>query len=216
VEGTLKRDVSDPASVDDVGAAYDARSREYVELFGDLEAFSSADRALVSRWRDTTSGRLLDAGCGPGQWTTLLRDGGRDVLGVDLSKEFLHVARTSNPAVPFLAGSLTALPLQSETVGGLLAWYSIIHTRPAALPSLLAECRRVLRPDGTMLVGFCDGDPGQSFDHAVVTAYWWSVDALRSLLNEAGFVVVEHHRRQDAGRRPHAALIARPRSVEAR
>jgi hypothetical protein len=61
-----------------------------------------------------------------------------------------------------------------------------------------------------MLVGFCDGEPGQRFDHAVVTANFWSVEALRSLLAEAGFDVVEQHRRQDAGRRPHAALIARP------
>jgi SAM-dependent methyltransferase len=207
VEGALTSEVSRLASV---GAAYDARSREYVELFGDLDAFAAADRALVSRWRDATPGRLLDAGCGPGQWTRLLQDGGRDVLGIDLSKQFLGVARRTNPTVPFLAGSLAALPLRPATVGGLLAWYSIIHTPPAALPSLLAECRRVLRPDGSMLIGFCDGDPGQSFDHAVVTAYWWSVDALRSLLDEAGFEVVEHHGRQDAGRRPHAALIARP------
>lgn len=214
MEGALKRDVSRPASVDDVGAAYDARSREYVELFGDLDAFVAADRALVSRWRDTTPGRLLDAGCGPGQWTRLLRDGGRDVLGIDLSKQFLQVARRSNPAVPFVAGSLAALPLRPGSVGGLLAWYSIIHTQPTALPSLLAECRRVLRDDGSMLVGFCDGDPGQSFDHAVITAYWWSVEALRPLLTEAGFDVVEHHRRQDAGRRPHAALIARPRGLQ--
>jgi hypothetical protein len=62
-----------------------------------------------------------------------------------------------------------------------------------------------------MLIGFCDGDPGHGFDHAVTTAYWWSVEALGSLLDEAGLEVIEHHRRQDPGRRPHAALIARPR-----
>lgn len=198
------------ATVDDVGGAYDARSREYVELLGDLDKFEEVDRALVSRWRDTTTGRLLDAGCGPGQWTKLLQAGGRDVLGLDLSKQFLAVARSTNPTVPFVAGSLAALPLQPGTVGGLLAWYSIIHTRPDALPGVFAECRRVLRPDGSLLVGFCDGDPGQSFDHAVVTAYYWSVGALRSLLRDAGFEVVEQHRRQDPGHRPHAALLARP------
>lgn len=196
-------------TVGEVGAAYDARSREYVELFGSLDQLAAADRALVSRWRDGTSGRLLDAGCGPGPWIEVLHRGDRDVIGVDLSEQFLLVGRRSHPAVPFLRSSLAALPLQAETVGGVLAWYSIIHTPPDAIPSLLNELGRVLRPDGSMLLGFFDGDAGQSFAHAVVTAYYWSVDALQPLLNEAGLEVVEHHRRQDPGHRPLAALIAR-------
>lgn len=199
-------------TIGEVGAAYDARSQEYVELFGSLDKLANVDRALVSRWRDSTTGQLLDAGCGPGQWVEVLHEGGRDVLGVDLSERFLAVGRRSHPAVPFLLGSLSALPLQAGTVGGVLAWYSIIHTQPAALPSLLAEFRRILRPDGSMLLGFFDGYPGQSFAHAVVTAYYWSVDTLQSLLAEAGLEVVEHHRRHEQGHRPLAALIARPAS----
>lgn len=111
--------------------------------------------------------------------------------------------------MPFILGSIAALPLWAATVGGVLAWYSLIHTPPHALQSLLAELGRVVRADGSMLLGFVDGDPGQSFAHSVVTAYSWSVDGLQPLLAEAGFEVVEDHRRQDEGQRPHAALIAR-------
>ncbi|WP_375425814.1 class I SAM-dependent DNA methyltransferase [uncultured Friedmanniella sp.] len=200
-------------SVSDVGAAYDERAAEYVELFGSLDQLVEADRALVDRWRDSTSGRLLDAGCGPGQWTEILRQGAREVLGVDLSEQFLTVGRRRRPTVPFLRASLAALPLRSGTVGGVLAWYSVIHTSPDALPSLLAELRRVLRSDGSLVLGFVDGDSGQSFDHTVITAYSWSVDAMSSLLDDAGFEVVEHHQRPPVGRRSraHAALVARAR-----
>lgn len=152
---------------------------------------------------------LLDAGCGPGQWVQILAAGDRKVVGIDLSEQFLTVGRRSNPSVPFLRGSLTALPLRAGSVGGVLAWYSIIHTPPDALPSLLGELRRVLRPDGSLLLAFVDGEPGLSFAHAVVTAYSWSVDALESLLTNGGFEVVERHRRADQGHRPHAALMAR-------
>jgi SAM-dependent methyltransferase len=196
-------------SVGEVAAAYDARSREYVELFGRLDQLAATDRALVSRWRDGTSGLLLDAGCGPGTWIEVLQRGARDVIAVDLSERFLAGGRGRHPTVPFLRSSLAALPLPAGTVGGVLAWYSIIHTPPAALPALLAELGRVLRPDGSMLLGFFDGDPGQSFAHAVVTAYYWSVEALQPLLAAAGFVVIEQHRRRDPGHRPLAALIAR-------
>lgn len=196
-------------TIGDVGAAYDARSREYVELFGSLDKLADVDRALVSRWRSSTTGLLVDAGCGPGQWAEVLIEGGRDVLGVDLSEQFLTIGRRTHPGVAFVMGSLSALPLPTGRVGGVLAWYSLIHTPPQQLPPLLNELRRVLRPDGTVLIGFFDGIPGQSFAHAVITAYFWSVDALRPLLFKAGLEVIEHHRREEQGRRPLAALLAR-------
>lgn len=74
-----------------VGAAYDARAQEYVGRFGSLDRFADVDRAVVSRWRDSTSGPLLDAGCGPGTWVELLQAGGRYVIGIDLSEQFLTV-----------------------------------------------------------------------------------------------------------------------------
>ena len=91
----------------------------------------------------------------------------------------------------------------------MLAWFSIIHTPPAALRLVLRELTRVLRPDGSLLIGFFGGEPGESFAHAVVTAYYWSVDALQSLLDEAGFEVVEHQRRDGEGHGYFAAVIAR-------
>ena len=196
-------------TVREVGAAYDARSQEYVELFGSLDQLAVADRLLVSRWRDSTPGLLLDAGCGPGPWAEVLRDGGRRVLGIDVSAQFLAIGRRRHPTVPFLRGSLTALPLKAGTVGGVLAWYSIIHTPPYDVPSLFSEFGRVLRPGGSLALAYFDGAPGQPFAHAVITAYFWSVEALQPLLAEAGLDVVEHHRRQDEGHRPHAALVAR-------
>ena len=98
---------------------------------------------------------------------------------------------------------------QDLLVRGILALYSIIHTSPDALASILGEFDRVLRPDGSIVLAFVDGTPRESFAHTVITAYRWSVDALASLLEEARFEVVEHQRRQDRDQRPHAALIAR-------
>lgn len=196
-------------TVREVGAAYDARSQEYVDLLGSVDQLADADRTLISRWRDSTAGRLLDAGCGPAAWVEVLREGRRDVLGIDLSERFLQHGRRRHPTVPFLRASLAALPLGAGTVGGVLAWYSIIHTPPAQLPPLLAELGRVLRPDGSLLLGFFDGAPRERFAHAVVPGYYWSVDALRPLLAEAGLDVVEHVGRHDPGHRPHAALVAR-------
>lgn len=192
-----------------VGRAYDARAEEYVARFGDLADLAEVDRALVARWRGSTTGVLLDAGCGPGTWGGLLKDGGRTVVGVDVSTAFLAHARATRAETLLARASLEALPLRDGDVGGVLAWYSTIHLEPVRLPGALAELGRVLAPGGSLLLGYFPGPPGEPFDHAVTTAYSWSVDALRGPLAAGGLDVVEDHRRHEAGSRPLGALVAR-------
>ena len=192
-----------------VGRAYDALADAYVERFGRLDALAPQDRALVTRWRGSVAGPLLDAGCGPGVWTAHLAARGRPVLGVDLSARFLAHARRTHPDVAFARASLAALPLRDASVGGVLVWFSTIHLEPARLPVVLAELRRVLAPGGRLLLGYADGPPGLAYDHAVTTAWFTSLEALVELLAPLGLTVVEHEARQDEGARPVAALVAR-------
>lgn len=195
-----------------IAAAYDARAAEYIAVAGSIEQLDAADRAVVADWRDTTEGPLLDAGCGPGLWTQFLHDGGRDVIGVDLSEEFLASARRTYPHVNFKSGSFRALPVADASLDGILAWYSLIHTAPAELPVVLGEFARALAPGGSLLIGFFDGPPREPFAHAVTQAYFWSVEALGDLLESAGFTIShQEHRARTAAEvstRPHAALTA--------
>src|SRR3546814_20266497 len=96
------------------------------------------DRATIVQWRDRTGGRLLDAGCGPGHWTEVLSEGGRrGVVGIDGSTRFLEAARDRFPGNRFLNADLSALPFASRSLGGVLAWYSVIHAQHAELPQIL-------------------------------------------------------------------------------
>jgi len=195
-----------------IAAAYDARAAEYVALIGDIAQTDARDRALIAAWRDATPGRLLDAGCGPGLWTRFLHDADRAVVGVDLSEEFIAHARTRHPDLEFHHGSFAALPLADASLGGVLAWYSLIHTPPEALPAILTEFARVTAPGGSILIGIFDGPPREPFDHAVTTAYFWTPDALQPLLEQAGFTVTASERRArtpgEPSIRPHASLTA--------
>ena len=194
----------------EIGAAYDGRAAEYIDLFGTIDKLAERDRETITTWRDSTTGPLLDAGCGPGLWSQELTTGGaRDVVGLDASAEFVAAARARYPDVSFQRADLAALPLQDRSVGGILAWSSIIHTPPVDLPAILAEFARVLTPGGSALIGFFDGEPGAAFDHAVHTAYYWSAEALRDLLAPHGLVVEQASARQDPGaRRRQGDLVA--------
>ncbi|MEU4450099.1 class I SAM-dependent methyltransferase [Nocardioides sp. NPDC023903] len=194
----------------EIGAAYDGRAAEYIDLFGTIDKLAERDRETITTWRHTTTGRLLDAGCGPGLWSQeLTASGVREVVGVDASAEFIAAAQATYPNVSFERADLAALPLEDRSIGGILAWYSIIHTPPADLPAILDEFARVLTPGGSALIGFFDGEPGEAFDHAVHTAYYWSAEALGDLLAPYGFVVEQASTRQDPGaRRRQGDLVA--------
>lgn len=197
----------------DVARAYDDRAQEYVRAAGTLEQMDERDRLVIERWRDETSGALLDAGCGPGHWTALLQEGSRPVSGIDVSAALLASARARFPLVSFAQASFRAVPVEDAALGGILAWYSLIHTPPVDLPDVLREFARVLAPGGSILIGFFEGQARAPFDHAVAPAFFWSAEALAAELSSAGFEVVARERRDrtpdEVSRRAHGHVIAR-------
>ncbi len=193
---------------DAVGAAYGARAAEYTELLGSVESLAARDRDTISAWGTSVVGPVLDAGCGPGHWTEHLRALGVDATGIDLTPEFVDIAKRRFPAARFRVGALEALPVADAALGGLLSWYSVIHTPPEEVPAILREFARVLRPGGSLLLGCFEGPRLEAFDHAVTTAYFWPVAELRRELERAGFAVRSVRTRTDAGSRPHAEYLA--------
>ncbi|MEJ8283772.1 class I SAM-dependent methyltransferase [Curtobacterium citreum] len=192
-----------------VTAAYSARAEEYAAVLGSMDAVHPDDRALVDAWAAGRRGLLVDAGCGPGHWTAHLARNGHRVIGIDAVLEFVeHARRTHTASVDFRDGSLDALPLADGSVGGVLAWYSVIHHEPSRVGVPLDEFRRVLAPGGGLLLGFFEGPAVEAFDHAVVTAYRWPVVSLAARLDEAGFDVVDVHTRTAPEHRPHGAISA--------
>lgn len=194
-----------------VTTSYAHRADEYIALLGSMESVHPSDRQLVSDWAAQVEGPILDAGCGPGHWTGYLSTRGAQVSGVDQVSAFLEHARTRFPGIPFLEGNIDELPLASDSIGGVLAWYSLIHHEPGTIDRALDEFARVLTADGTLLVGFFVGADVDSFDHVVVRAWRWSPDALAERLVSAGFAVIETHTRfvPQSKPRPHGAILAR-------
>jgi ubiquinone/menaquinone biosynthesis C-methylase UbiE len=196
-------------SVEDVREAYGRRAEEYAELFCPPEAMHELDRKLVSRWAGDVAGRMIDAGCGPGQWTDFLRNRGCDVEGVDLVPRFVELARSRFPGSSFRVGALDELGVPDRSVAGILSWYSIIHTDPEDVPAVLGEFARCLCNEGSLLLGMFEGTQVEPFPHAVTTAYFWPIDEMSQRLADAGFEVESTASRVDPGKRPYAAIVAR-------
>ncbi|GHE82779.1 methyltransferase [Amycolatopsis deserti] len=149
---------------------------------------------MLAAFAELARGPVADVGCGSGRITAHLRDLGVDAFGVDLSPEMVAVARRTHPGIRFEVGSMTALDLPEGSLGGLVAWYSIIHVPPADLPAVLAGFRRVLAPGGWLQLAFDIGDERLHRDeiggHRVsLDFHQCRVDGVAALLTEAGFEV---------------------------
>lgn len=192
----------------DTRRAYARRSDEYIAALGTVEAMNVHDRLLIAQWGASVEGPALDAGSGPGHWTDFLASAGLDIRGVDLTPEFVRSARERIPHRRFEVGDLRRLPVLDAELGGVLSWYSIIHTPPEEARALLAEFARVVRPGGTLLIGVFLGAQGEAFDHAITRAFTWSAEGLSTALELAGMGVREVHIRDAVGARPHLAIVA--------
>ena len=188
-----------------VREAYSYMSEQYIALFkGDSQA-DVDDAALVREHLVGLDGRVLDLGCGPGQWSAYLHSFGADVTGVDLVPEFIDHAQTNFPGPEFRLGSMTDLNLPDHSVAGILSWYSTIHLPPPELDGVLTEFRRMLAPSGKLVIGFFDSADGvAAFDHATqafIGFRQFLVGGARG--RQAGDLV---HRRRGAGLRLAQAL----------
>lgn len=196
-------------TIEQIRSKYGARAAEYTEYIGSVEAMAPEDRRVIAEWGATVQGPALDAGSGPGHWTAFLSDHGVEAEGIDLVPEFVEGAAARFPHLRFRVGDLSTLPADDDSFGGILSWYSVIHTEPKDVPAILNEFARVLQSGGTLLLGFFDGPQLEPFDHAVTTAWFWPIDTMKHELTRAGFDVIETHTRTHEGSRPHAAILAR-------
>jgi ubiquinone/menaquinone biosynthesis C-methylase UbiE len=154
--------MTEPEFLRDTRASYDAVATGYAERFGDELNARPLDRAMLAGFAERVlaagGGPVADVGCGTGRVTAFLDGLGLRAFGIDLSPGMIEVARRSYPGLRFEVGSMLALDLPDASLGGLLAWYSVIHVPDERVPEAFAEFCRVLAPGGLVLLGFQAGD----------------------------------------------------------
>ncbi|MFJ4920865.1 class I SAM-dependent methyltransferase [Streptomyces sp. NPDC088725] len=192
--------------------AYDTVAVAYEALLRDELSAKPLDRAMLAAFAESVrtpgTGPVADLGCGPGRVTAHLRALGVDAFGVDLSPEMVAVARRTYPGLRFDEGSMTGLDLADGSLGGVVAWYSTVHTPPELLPAVFAECHRVLAPGGRMLLAFKAGAQRRHLVHGYghdlsLDVYWMPPDQIADLMGRAGLVVdARMVREPDASEKP--------------
>jgi SAM-dependent methyltransferase len=144
------------AWTDELREGYDRVAAEYAAHIFDELRHKPLDRELLDRFAEGVRGigPACDLGCGPGHVARYLHERGLAVVGVDLSPGMIAQAQRLSPEIPFRQGMMLALDFEDESLGGIAAFYSIIHVPRDQLATAFAEMYRVLRPDGLLLVAY--------------------------------------------------------------
>ena len=183
----------------DMQGSYDRVAKEYVQHIYDELKNKPFDRKMLDWLIEKVNrlGTICDMGCGPGQIAHYLHEHGADTCGVDLSMGMITEARQLNPDIPFHQGNMLALTdIPDDAFGGIAAFYSIVHIPREQVSQALSEFKRVLAPNGVLLMAFHLGHETVHRDE------WWgekvSVDfiffereEMKMYLQSVGFVIDE-------------------------
>jgi SAM-dependent methyltransferase len=214
--------MTEPSFLRDTRAAYDAVAADYAERFLTELDGKPLGRAMLAAFaelvRAAGAGPVAEVGCGPGHVTAHLDALGISAFGIDLSPAMVALARSAHPGLRFEEGSMTALDLPDGGLGGVVAWYSIIHIPADHLPAVLAEVHRVLAPGGLLLLAFQVREEVMHLAEGLGQAmsldfHPWQPDTVAELLARAGFVVEARLLREpdETETVPQAHLLARRR-----
>ena len=189
-------DASDPVS--ETQETYDLITAEYARQ--NSAAWSNlTEHISVLTARLPPGGVVADIGCGPGRDIAVIRARGFRVIGIDRS---LGQLRTNG--LPGVAqADMRQLPLRAGAADAIWCQAALLHIRRTAVPAVLAEFARAVRPGGWLYLSVAEGD-GEGFQ--VASKYgsnhrrWFTLHRephLTAMLAEAGFAVRQVCRNRD-------------------
>nr|WP_320161284.1 class I SAM-dependent methyltransferase [uncultured Methanoregula sp.] len=102
--------------------------------------------------------KVLDAGCGMGQWTIALAELNQSVEGIDMSENRLKIARdlaTNHKMINcnFIEGNLEKLPYDDESFDAIYCCQCFMFTH---MKKTISEFNRVLKQNGKIFINVND------------------------------------------------------------
>jgi ubiquinone/menaquinone biosynthesis C-methylase UbiE len=113
-------------------------------------AISSAIDLVRHLWPERS--RLLDAGCGSGDFVRTLIEFGHDAEGCDPQAERIAEARVKVPSASFTISGAETLPYPDRSFDGVLMLQSLHHVPGELMENALVEALRCIRPRGFLAV----------------------------------------------------------------
>jgi SAM-dependent methyltransferase len=122
-----------------------------------------------------TGARVLDVGCGNGDFLVRMRQLGWEVEGVEPDAVAAGIAREKG--IKVYGGDLPSARFPAGAFEAVAMSHVVEHVHDPI--AVLAECRRILKPDGTLVAITPNAD---SWGHRTFRDAWYALDPPRHLM----------------------------------
>lgn len=95
--------------------------------------------------------KILDAGCGTGEWVLWLLERGFDVTGIDISDKTVKRLNAAFPGEHFKTGDVLNLDCDTESFDAVISWGVFEHFEEG-MQKPLREAARVLKKGGMLMI----------------------------------------------------------------
>lgn len=116
-----------------------------------IEKVSRADEMLImeSYLADMKSKRVLDIGCGLGDWVMYLHDKGFDITGLDISQKTVSKLQSAFKGYDFQVGDIRKTEYEDDSFDMCYSWGVFEHFENGP-GECLKETYRILKPGGLL------------------------------------------------------------------
>lgn len=173
------------AVYDEIGLAYDTTRKADPEIVNRLYHHLQLDKGA----------KVLDIGCGTGNYTVALNQRGLSMTGMDISSTMIDGARMKDPDMHWVKGDSSSLPFEDCTFNGAISSMVIHHYKDLEGP--FGEAYRVIS-DGRYVIFTSSPEQMQNywlveyFPKAMVSSWSQmpSVEKVTEVLRRVGFSIV--------------------------
>jgi len=140
--------------------AYDALAKGYYEARKYKQGMGYFHHCLLElpstlKFLGNVKGKkILDVGCGPGLYASLLIKKGAVVKGMDISKEFIGIAKKEAPAAEFIIGDAEKLPYKNSEFDIVIAPLVLHYLN--SWDEVLNGIHAVLKKGGIFIFSHCN------------------------------------------------------------
>jgi ubiquinone/menaquinone biosynthesis C-methylase UbiE len=139
-----------------INKAYDDAADDYAAKFWNEIEHKNLDCILLKWLADQIppSEEILEIGSGPGEVSAYLSRFHGGCIGTDFSEQMIRNAKEYFPKLRFEVQDFFNLSYADSSFAAVVAFYAIVNLTKEEIRKVLAETKRVLKPNGILLITF--------------------------------------------------------------
>ena len=139
--------------------------------------------------------RVLDVGCGAGIPIAFTLSQQFEVIGVDISKEMIRLAKKNVPNATFIHADVMSVDLPIAHFDAVVTFYTVFYLPREQYKELFSRIHRWLRPADYLLATLTEEneEPYLEEDYFGISMYWsnYSLLEYEEMFTQIGFEILE-------------------------